>query len=54
MAKIWWWEFEAWNWIYNKSNESLDENKIKNEIEKLLSKCKNEKTIHEHGKQSNK
>ena len=34
-----------------KSNESLAENKIKNEIEQLLSKYKNGNNIHEHGKQ---
>ena len=31
-----------------KSNESLGENKIKYEIEKLLLKCKNGNNIHEH------
>ena len=34
-----------------KSNESLAENKIKNEIEQLLLKYKNGNNIHEHGKQ---
>ena len=37
-----------------KTNESLAENKIKNEIEQLLSKCKHGNNIHEHGKQQNK
>ena len=36
-----------------KSNESLAENKIKNELEQLLSKYKNGNNIHEHGKQQN-
>ena len=36
-----------------KSNESLAENKIKNEIEQLLSKYKNGNNTHEHGKQQN-
>ena len=36
-----------------KSNESLAENKIKNEIEKLLLKYKHGNNIHEHGKQQN-
>ena len=36
-----------------KSNESLAENKIKNEIEQLLLKYKRENNIHEHGKQQN-
>ena len=34
-----------------KSNEALAENKIKNEIEQLLSKGKDENNIHQHGKQ---
>ena len=34
-----------------KSNESLAENKIKSEIEQLLSQYKNGNNIHEHGKQ---
>ena len=34
-----------------KSNESLAENKIKNNIKQLLSKYKHGKNIHEHGKQ---
>ena len=33
-----------------KSNESLAENKIKNEIEQLLLKYKHGNNIHEHGK----
>ena len=37
-----------------KSNESLAENKIKNEIEQLLLKYKHGNNIHEHGKQQNK
>ena len=37
-----------------KSNESLAENKIKNEIEQLLLKEKHGNDIHEHGKQQNK
>ena len=37
-----------------KSNESLDENKIKNEIEQLLLKYKHGNDIHERGKQDNK
>ena len=36
-----------------KSNESLTENKIKNKIEQLLSKCKHGNNIHEHRKQQN-
>ena len=36
-----------------KSNEYLAVKKIKNEIEQLLSKYKNENNIHEHGKQQN-
>ena len=35
------------------SNESLAENKIKNETEELLLKYKNGNNIHEHGKQQN-
>ena len=34
-----------------KSNESLAANRIKNEIEQLLSKCKHGNNIHEHRKQ---
>ena len=34
-----------------KSNESLAENKLKNEIEQLLSKYKHGDNIHEHEKQ---
>ena len=34
-----------------KSNESLPENKIKNETEQLLLKYKDGTNIHEHGKQ---
>ena len=37
-----------------KSNESLEENQIKNEIEPLLLKYKNGNNIHEHKKQQNK
>ena len=37
-----------------KSNESLAENKIKEEIEQLLSKYKHGNDIHEHGKQQGK
>ena len=37
-----------------KSNEFLAENKIKNEIEQLLSKCNHGNNIHENGKQHNK
>ena len=37
-----------------KSNESLAENKIKNEIEQLLLKYKHGNNIHGHGKQQNK
>ena len=37
-----------------KSNESLAENKIKNETEQLLLKYKNGNNIHEHGQQQNK
>ena len=37
-----------------KSNESLAENKIKNNIEKLLLKYKHGNNIHEHGKQQNR
>ena len=36
-----------------KSNESLAENKIKNEIEQLLLKYKHGNDIHEHRKQQN-
>ena len=36
-----------------KSNESLADNKIKSEIEQLLSKYKYGNDIHEHGKQKN-
>ena len=36
-----------------KSNKCLAENKIRNEIEQLLSKCKHGNNIHEHGKQQN-
>ena len=36
-----------------KSNESLAENKIKNDIEQLLLKYKNENNIHKHKKQLN-
>ena len=36
-----------------KSNESLAENKIKNEIEQLLSKYKHGNNIHEHRKHQN-
>ena len=36
-----------------KSNESLNEKKIKNEIEQLLSNEKKGNNIHEHGKQQN-
>ena len=34
-----------------KTNESLAENKMKNEIEQLLLKDKHENNIHENGKQ---
>ena len=37
-----------------KRNESLAENKIKKEVEQLLSKHKHGNNIHEHGKQKNK
>ena len=37
-----------------KSNESLPENKIKNETEQLLLKDKDGTNIHEHRKQKNK
>ena len=36
-----------------KSNESVDEKKIKNGIEQLLLKCKHGNDTHEHGKQQN-
>ena len=36
-----------------KSNESLAENKIKNEIDQLLLKYKHRKNIHEHTKEEN-
>ena len=36
-----------------KSNESLAENKIKNQIKQLLLKYKHGNNIHEHGKQQN-
>ena len=36
-----------------KRNESLVENKIKREIEKLLLKCTNRYSIYEHEKQQN-
>ena len=35
----------------SKSNKSLAENKIKNQIEQILLKCKHRSDIHEHGKQ---
>ena len=38
---------------YIKSYEYLAENKIKNEIEQLLSKCKHGNNIHGHGKHQN-
>ena len=34
-----------------KSNKYLAENKIKNQIEQILLKCKHGSDIHEHGKQ---
>ena len=37
-----------------KSNESLAENKIENEIQQFLSKYKHRNNIHEHGKQQTK
>ena len=37
-----------------KSNKSLAENKIKNEIEQLLLKYKHGNNTHEHGKQQHK
>ena len=37
-----------------KSNESLAENKIENEIEQLFLKYTNRNNVHEHGKQQNK
>ena len=40
--------------IIIKSNESLSENKIKNEIEQLLSKYKNGNNNQEHEKQQSK
>ena len=36
-----------------KSNESLIDSKVKNEIEKSLSKYKHGNDIHEHGKKQN-
>ena len=50
-----WIEFEFINEIkfIIKINESLAENKIKNDIEQLLSKYKHEYNIHEHRKQQN-
>ena len=36
-----------------KSNESLDENKIKNETEQLWLKYKHGNKVHKHGKQQN-
>ena len=36
-----------------KSNESIDENKVKNEIEQLLLRYKHGNNIHEHEKQQN-
>ena len=36
------------------NNESLAENKIKNEIEQLLSKYEHGNNVHKHGKQQNK
>ena len=38
-------------YFITKSNESLAEHKIKNEIEQLLSQYKYGNNIHEHGKQ---
>ena len=40
-------------WIYYKSNESLIDSKVKNEIEQSFSKYKHGNDIHEHGKQQN-
>ena len=37
-----------------KSNDTLAESKLKNEIKQLLSKYKHENNIYEHGKQHNK
>ena len=48
MAKICWWEFEAWIEFIKRSNESLVENKIKNKIEQSLLKYKHGNNIHEH------
>ena len=42
------------NMIVIRGNESLAENKIKNEAEQLLSTCKDGNNIYEHGKQRNK
>ena len=36
-----------------KSNESLAENEVKDDIEQLLLKCKHGNNIHKHGKQRN-
>ena len=36
--------------LLEKINESLDEKKIKNEIEQFLLKCKHGNNIQEHGK----
>ena len=41
------------NELIKKSNESLAENKIKNEIEQLLSRYKHGSNIHKHGKHQN-
>ena len=42
------------NMIVIRGNESLTENKIKNETEQLLSTCKDGNNIYEYGKQRNK
>ena len=60
MVKRCWWEFVAFEFkvfeieFVIKSNESLAENKTKNEIEKFLLKYKHGNNIHEHGKQKSK
>ena len=54
MARICWENLKHDIEFIIKNNESLPENKIKNEIEQLLLKYKHGNDIHEHGKQQNK
>ena len=45
--------FKYENEFIMKSNKSLTENEIKNQIEQLLWKCNHENNIHEYGKHQN-